>query len=89
MVGASHSQYNQIPYHTGGQPTDWEISISQRFSPHQAPQPKGPTSGGGAPRAFVIEGHHDLIVRAPQDWEKQGKHKVLPALGLRAKAVTS
>ena len=31
-VGGVHSQYNQIPYHPGGQPTNWRIIISQNFS---------------------------------------------------------
>ena len=32
MVGSVHSWYNQTPYPMGGQPTNWKIIISQRFS---------------------------------------------------------
>ena len=31
-VGGVLSQYNQIPYPPGGQPTNWKITISQRVS---------------------------------------------------------
>ena len=48
----------------------------------------------GAPKSFDSEGQWGLIAEAPQDLGKQtllleGVHKVLDAVGLRAKAVTS
>ena len=36
--------------------------------------PRGPASGGGAPRAFGFEGQRGLTAGAPQDWGKQRLH---------------
>ena len=80
MVGVVYSWYNEIPYHLGGWPTTREqlyhrsSPTGEFLAPHQAPQPRGLASGGGAPRVFGFEGQQSLIAAAPQDWGKQRLH---------------
>ena len=50
-------------------PQEWEF-----WAPRQAPQPEGPASEGGVPRAFSFEGQWGLSAGAPQEWGKQRLH---------------
>jgi len=60
-----HDQISNLP---GGQPTNWEIIISQKFFPKsesRAPcqaQPEGLAIGGTIPKAFGFQGQWGFSV---------------------------
>ena len=78
QVGGGQSWQNQIPYPSGGWPTNWRTITPKKFSccegsePHvRLPSLEDLTKELGIPRESDLEGQQDLIKRFPQDWEKQ------------------
>ena len=73
--------------------TEFPLKESEFWAPHQAPQTKGPASGGRAPEHLALKAA-DLDYRDSTGLGKtetpllEGTHKVSHALGPRAKAVT-
>ena len=91
------SRYNQIPYPPGGQPTNWKIIISQRFShrsessePHVRLPSLGVWHQEEEPLVHLatsvgLECRSSTGLGETETTLLEGTHKVSHALGPRAK----
>lgn len=81
MAGSAHSQYTQISYPMGGQPTDWKIITLQSFSYRKEssePSVRHPSLGwggsGNGRSSIWLWRPLGLDYSPPQDWGKRKLH---------------